>query len=129
VSVRVPIPAAAVRVGVFKLSKRIDQDISAVCLACAVSVEDGRILSARVALGGMAAVAARAPAAENSLTGAPWSQQTFEAAAASLSQDFTPLSDMRASGEYRLKGAANLLRRFFLAYEPDTVTRLDEVPA
>jgi xanthine dehydrogenase small subunit len=129
VSVRVPTPAADTRVRVFKLSKRIDQDISAVCLACAVSLEGGRIAAARVALGGMAAVAARAPAAELALLGAPWSQQTFEAAAVSLSQDFSPLSDMRASADYRLKGAANLLRRFFLSYEPDAVTRLEEVPA
>ena len=129
VSVRVPSPAATARVAVFKLSKRIDQDISAVCLACAVSVEGGRIVAARVALGGMAAVAARAPAAETALLGAPWSRATFEAAALGLSCDFTPLSDMRASSDYRLKGAANLLRRFFLSYEPDTVTRLDEVPA
>ena len=129
VSVRVPTPAAGMRVGVYKLSKRIDQDISAVCLACAVSVEAGRIVSARVALGGMAAVAARAPAAEKALLGAPWSRSTFEAAALSLAQDFRPLSDMRASSDYRLTGAANLLRRFFLSAEPDAVTRIDEVPA
>jgi xanthine dehydrogenase small subunit len=129
VSVRVPRPAAAVRVGVFKLSKRIDQDISAVCLACAVSVEGGRIVAARVALGGMAAVAARAPAAENALLGAPWSRHTFDTAASSLSQDFKPLSDMRASSDYRLTGAANLLRRFFLSHEPDTITRIEEIPA
>jgi xanthine dehydrogenase small subunit len=129
VSVRVPTPAAGMRVGVFKLSKRIDQDISAVCLACAVSVEGGRIVSARVALGGMAAVAARAPAAEKALLGAPWSRSTFEAAALSLAQDFKPLSDMRASSDYRLTGAANLLRRFFLSGEPDAVTRIDGVPA
>ena len=97
VSVRVPAPAANTRVGVFKLSKRIDQDISAVCLACAVSVEGERIVAARVALGGMAAVAARAPAAEQTLLGQPWSQASFEAAAVSLAQDFEPLSDMRAS--------------------------------
>jgi len=129
VSVRVPTPATDMRVGVFKLSKRIDQDISAVCLACAVGVEGGRIVSARIALGGMAAVAARAPAAEKTLLGAPWSRHTFEAAALSLSQDFRPLSDMRASSDYRLTGAANLLRRFFLSYEPDTLTRIEEVPA
>jgi xanthine dehydrogenase small subunit len=129
VSVRVPRPAAGVRVGVFKLSKRIDQDISAVCLACAVSVEGGRIVAARVALGGMAAVAARAPAAEKALLGASWSRHTFDAAALSLSQDFKPLSDMRASSDYRLTGAANLLRRFFLSHEPDAITRIEEIPA
>jgi xanthine dehydrogenase small subunit len=127
VSVRVPRPAAGVRVRVFKLAKRIDQDISAVCLAGAISVEAGRITAARVALGGMAAVAARAPAAERILVGAPWSRATFEAAALSLAQDFKPLSDMRASSDYRMTGAANLLRRFFLSYEPGVLTRVADV--
>ncbi|MEJ0007239.1 MAG: hypothetical protein WDM77_12950 [Steroidobacteraceae bacterium] len=70
-------------------------------------------MAARVALGGMAAVAARAPGAEQALLGATWSRSTFERAAASLAQDFQPLSDVRASSQYRLTGAANLLRRFF----------------
>jgi xanthine dehydrogenase small subunit len=129
VSVRVPQPAANTRVGVFKLSKRIDQDISAVCLACAVSVEGERIVAARVALGGMAAVAARAPAAERALEGARWSQASFEAAAASLAQDFKPLSDMRASSDYRLTGAANLLRRFYLSSATAALTRIGQVPS
>jgi xanthine dehydrogenase small subunit len=127
VAVRVPRPVPGMRVRVFKLSKRIDQDISAVCLACAVSVEAGRITAARVALGGMAAVAARSASVERILIGAPWSRATFETAALGLGQDFKPLSDMRASGDYRMIGAANLLRRFFLAYEPDALTRLAEV--
>jgi xanthine dehydrogenase small subunit len=129
IAVRIPAPVDGMRVRVFKLSKRIDQDISAVCLACAVSVDGNRIVAARVALGGMAAVAARAPAAERILTGAPWSHDTFERAAASFAQDFKPLSDMRASSDYRMTGAANLLRRFFLSYEPDALTRVAEVSA
>jgi xanthine dehydrogenase small subunit len=128
VSVRVPIPPPEVRVAVFKLSKRVDQDISAVCLACAVRVEGRRIASARVAVGGMAAVAARAAGVEQALIGAPWSRATFERAAASLTRDFKPLSDMRASSQYRMTGAANLLRRFFLAYEPDALMRVADVP-
>jgi xanthine dehydrogenase small subunit len=123
----VPPPAVGARIGVFKLSKRIDQDISAVCLACSVSVEAGQITAARVALGGMAAVAARSPSAEKALVGAPWSRATFEAAAAALAQDFKPLSDMRASSDYRMSGAANLLRRFFLSSEPKTLTRVADV--
>ncbi len=127
VSVRVPIPAPGVRVAVFKLSKRIDQDISAVCLACAVQVEAGLIQSARIALGGMAAVAARAPGVEQALIGAPWAAATFETAACALARDFQPLSDMRASSHYRVNGAANLLRRFFQSYEPDALMRVAEV--
>jgi xanthine dehydrogenase small subunit len=127
VSVRVPIPPPDVRVAVFKLSKRVDQDISAVCLACAVRVEAGHIQSARVAVGGMAAVAARAAGAEQALIGAPWSRATFDKAAAGLACDFKPLSDMRASAHYRMAGAANLLRRFFHSYEPDALTRVADV--
>jgi xanthine dehydrogenase small subunit len=127
VSVRVPIPPPEMRVAVFKLAKRVDQDISAVCLACAVRVDEGHIQSARIAVGGMAAVAARAPGVERALIGAPWSWATFESAAAGLACDFKPLSDMRASSHYRMTGAANLLRRFFLSYEPDALTRVAEV--
>jgi xanthine dehydrogenase small subunit len=127
VSVRVPRPPVGARIAVFKLSKRIDQDISAVCLACMVSVEAGQIIAARVALGGMAEVAARAPSAEKILLGAPWSQATFDAAATALAQDFKPLSDMRASSDYRMSGAINLLRRFFLSYEPEALTRVADV--
>ncbi len=127
VAVRVPIPPADSRIAVFKLSKRVDQDISAVCLAIAVRLEAGHIRSARIAAGGMAAVAARAPGAEQALIGAPWSQETFDKAAAGLARDFKPLSDLRASSHYRMTGAANLLRRFFHAYEPDALTRVGEV--
>jgi xanthine dehydrogenase small subunit len=90
-------------------------------------VEAGHIQTARVALGGMAATAARAPAAEQALIGAPWSQETFERAAAALARDFAPLSDMRASSGYRLTGAANLLRRFFHSYESNFLTRVADV--
>jgi xanthine dehydrogenase small subunit len=72
-------------------------------------------------------VAARAPTAEGILTGAPWSRATFEAAAVSLAQDFQPLSDMRASSDYRMSAAANLLRRYFLSYEADTLVRVADV--
>jgi xanthine dehydrogenase small subunit len=127
VSVRVPIPPPFVRVAVFKLSKRVDQDISAVCLACAISVEGGHIHSARIAVGGMAAVAARASGAERALIGAPWSRATFATAAAGLARDFKPLSDMRASSHYRMTGAANLLWRFYHSFEPDALTRVADV--
>ena len=127
VSVRVAIPPAGVRVAVFKLSKRVDQDISAVCLACAIDVEAGRIKSARIAVGGMAATAARASGAEQALIGARWSRATFDKAAASLAGDFNPLSDLRASSHYRKSGAANLLLRFFHSYEPEALTRVAEV--
>ena len=116
VAVNVPVPRAATRVASYKLSKRIDQDISAVCAAFAVEVADERIVAARLALGGMAAIPARAKRAEAALVGKPFDESAFAAAANALTEDFKPLSDMRASAAYRLRGAQNLLRRFHLEH-------------
>jgi xanthine dehydrogenase small subunit len=99
-------------VACYKVSKRFDQDISALCAAFCVRVEDGQVLAARIAFGGMAAIPARAPAAERALLGARWDPATIEAAVSALAQDFQPLSDLRASSAYRLRVAGNLLRRF-----------------
>jgi xanthine dehydrogenase small subunit len=116
VSVNIPLPSAHHRIASYKLSKRIDQDISAVCAAFVVGVEGGRVSSARIAFGGLAAVVARAPAMEAALAGAPWNTATIEAAAACIARDFEPLTDFRAGAEYRLESAANLLRRFYLEH-------------
>ena len=116
VSVKVPAPRAACWVASYKLSKRFDQDISAVAAAFAVQVREDRVVSARLAFGGMAAVAARAPAAERALVGAPWTQASIDTAAAKLAEDFEPLTDMRASNAYRLRAAGNLLRRFYFEH-------------
>jgi xanthine dehydrogenase small subunit len=119
----------------YKLSKRFDQDICAVAAAFAVQVEAGRVVAARIAYGGMAAVAARAPATERALIGAPWTEASVDAAIAKLAEDFKPLTDMRASADYRLRGAGSLLRRFYLEHPgehsgPRTLTRtFDAVPA
>lgn len=96
-----------------KLSKRFDQDISAVCMGLSVGVEAGQVTDARIAFGGMAATPKRAAACEAALTGQPWTAETVEAAAQALAQDFTPITDMRASAGYRLDAARNLLRRAF----------------
>ncbi len=98
----------------YKLSKRIDQDISAVSATFCVSVEGQRVRSARLAYGGMAAIACRARHAERVLIEQGWTSTSIEGASAALAADFRPLSDLRASGGYRLQAAGNLLRRFFL---------------
>jgi xanthine dehydrogenase small subunit len=116
VSVKVPAPPAACWVASYKLSKRFDQDISAVAAAFAVQVTEDRVISARLAFGGMAAVAARAPAAERALVGAPWTEASIDTAAGKLAEDFEPLTDMRASNAYRLRAAGNLLRRFYFEH-------------
>ncbi|MFY0635992.1 MAG: xanthine dehydrogenase small subunit [Vannielia sp.] len=98
----------------YKLSKRFDQDISAVCGCLAITVEDGTVTCARIAFGGMAGTPKRAAAAEAVLTGQPWSEATVTDAMTALLADFQPLSDMRASAAYRMECAQNMLRRYWL---------------
>jgi xanthine dehydrogenase small subunit len=113
-SLQVPLPSANQRLRAYKISKRFDCDISAVCMAAALDLDGECIATARIALGGMAATVKRARAAEAALVGRPWTEATLQAAQAALAQDFQPLSDMRASAGYRLQVAQNLLRRFWL---------------
>ena len=115
-SVSVPLPVAGRFVATYKVSKRIDQDISAVCAAFAIEVRDGRVAAARIAFGGMGPIPQRARKAEAALVGAAWSRAGIGAAMAALAEDFTPLSDMRASAAYRARVAANLLHRFHLEH-------------
>jgi xanthine dehydrogenase small subunit len=118
VCVRIPPPKPKQLLASYKVSKRFDQDISAVCAAFAIQLQDGRVTEARIAFGGMAAVPSRAPRAEQRLLGAHWNAQSVSAAADALAQDFQPLTDLRASGGYRLQCARSLLHRFFV--ETDT---------
>ncbi|WP_026379749.1 xanthine dehydrogenase small subunit [Afifella pfennigii] len=108
----------ASRFGAYKLSKRFDQDISAVMGAFRVEVEGENITAARLAFGGMAATPKRAKAAEAALIGQPFAEATFRRAGQALCHDFSPIDDMRASARYRLLAAENLLMRFFLANAP-----------
>jgi xanthine dehydrogenase small subunit len=111
-AVEAPPLAAHQRYRAFKVSKRFDEDISAVMLAVRVDLDGGRIVGARVACGGMAATPKRAENAERALAGANLDQPaSWEAARAALSKDFTPLTDMRASAAYRMTVAANLLEK------------------
>ncbi len=109
----VTIPTEAPGLRCYKLSKRFDQDISAVCGCFNISVEEGRVAAARLAFGGMAGIPKRATAVEAALLGRPWTLVTIEAARPAFAEDFTPLSDMRASAGYRLEAAAALLVRAF----------------
>ena len=109
----VPRPAAGAIVKVFKLSKRFDQDISAVCGAFVLRLDGGVVGAARIAFGGMAATPKRARACEAALIGQPWMTATIETAAAALDADFQPIDDMRASAAYRSLAAKNLLRKVF----------------
>jgi len=116
VGIRVPAAHDGLRFSSYKLAKRFDQDISAVCAGLSVTVANDRIVDARLAFGGMAATPARATKAESALVGNSWSRATFDAAAAALVDDFKPLTDLRAGREYRMQSAGNLLRRFYLEH-------------
>jgi xanthine dehydrogenase small subunit len=121
---RVPLPRPNLAFRTYKLAKRFDQDISAVCAAFALELDGDTIRSARIAFGGMAATPKRAARAEAALAGRPWNEENMQAAMAALLEDYAPLSDMRASSAYRMRTAQNLLRRFWLE------TRLeDPLPA
>ena len=109
----ITIPKQADTLRVYKLSKRFDQDISAVCGAFNIVVKDGGISSARIAFGGMAGTPKRAEKAERVLIGSDLSDETITRAAEALALDYEPLSDMRASADYRTKTAQNMLRRWY----------------
>ncbi len=124
-AVEVPRPAAGTVVRSYKLSKRYDQDISAVCGAYARRLEGDRVADIAIAYGGMAAVPKRAPRTEAALLGESWRRNVVDKAAYELVGDFQPIGDMRASDAYRSKAAANLLLRFFLeTSDPASVPRV-----
>ena len=111
----VPLQALQRQVRGYKISKRFDCDISALCGGFAIEVDSDNTVSAvRLAFGGMAATVKRATLAEAALLGQPWTEASVRAAQTALAQDFQPLSDMRASAAYRMQVAQNLLQRFWL---------------
>ncbi|MGL4728500.1 MAG: xanthine dehydrogenase small subunit [Bosea sp. (in: a-proteobacteria)] len=111
---------------VSKISKRFDEDISALCGAFRLERDShGHVIAARLAFGGMAATPKRAKAAEAALMGRRFDVAAVEAAQAALAQDFSPLTDMRASSAYRMKVAQNLLERFLMeTIEPQQPIRV-----
>lgn len=98
----------------YKLSKRFDQDISAVMGAFTISHSDGVITAARFVFGGMAGVPQRAYNVEAFLCGKPLATASFANAARLLRDDFSPLTDMRGSAEYRTQAASNLILKYGL---------------
>jgi xanthine dehydrogenase small subunit len=118
-AVRIPLPRKNTQFRTYKLAKRFDQDISAVCAAFCFTIDNGVVANARIAFGGMAAIPKRAARAEAALNGKQWNEASLNEAVAALAQDYAPLSDMRASSEYRMKSAQNLLRRFWFETRPD----------
>lgn len=140
--IKVPRPRRALRVGpkgangewtvAYKVSKRFDDDISAVCLAISLQLQRGVVVQASVGAGGVAATPVRARATEAALQGRPWTADTVQAAMAVLHSEFSPISDMRASADYRRTVLGQLLWRCWLesqAQPGDGVLQLDDPAA
>ena len=116
-SVLLPLPRLNQRFRVYKVSKRLDDDISAVCMAIALTISSDRsavVETVRIALGGMAAIPKRAVRSESVLANRNFDEQTIALAQQTIAQDFEPISDARATAEYRIQVAQNLLYRFFV---------------
>ncbi|WP_299043886.1 xanthine dehydrogenase small subunit [uncultured Tateyamaria sp.] len=112
----------------YKLSKRFDQDISAVCGCFWIDVRDGEVANIRLAFGGMAGTPKRAVHAEAALRGMPWTDATVASAMQAMTRDFTPLSDMRASAGYRMEAAQNMLLRAWLEDQGQAANVLEVTP-
>ena len=115
----VPLTGSAREVRAYKISKRFDCDISALCAGFSIALDGNKVTSVRLAYGGMAATVKRGALTEAAILGQPWTQATVNAAKTALALDFKPLSDMRASASYRLQVAQNLLQRFWLETRPE----------
>ena len=119
-SIHIPNPECGATLRAYKVSKRIDDDISSCSLAVLVQHKDGFITSARIASGGMSEIPKRAFHCEASLVGAEWSERAFLEAAKRMGEDFKPISDARASDLYRLTVSKNLLSRYWLEMNNQT---------
>ncbi|RVK46536.1 xanthine dehydrogenase small subunit [Sinorhizobium meliloti] len=128
-SLFVPALPADERFAAYKISKRRDEDISALLGAFRISLDGDRVKTARIAFGGMAATPKRAKTVEAALIGQAWTEETVRTAQAAFETDYQPITDWRATGAYRMLAAKNLLMRFFLESVGETVRlqRFEEV--
>ena len=113
-SVQIPKPKAGQSLKLYKISKRIDDDISAVLAAIFIEQQGQDVSNIRIAFGGMAAIPKRAPAAESVLLGHHLSEELIVKAKLALTGDFQPMSDVRASDKYRMTVAQNLIEKCYL---------------
>ncbi len=113
-SIFIPLPLKNTKFRCYKLSKRYDSDISSVFAAFSLSMDGDKVDSVRVAYGGMAAIPKRATHTELLIKKLGWNDKSVQQAMEMLSQDYSPMTDMRASENYRSMAARNLLYRFYL---------------
>ena len=123
--IKVPKAVASERATVYKISKRFEDDISAVCLALNLNIQDNRVTAASIGVGGVAATPVRAVKTQAALLGQDWNATTVQAAMAVLRAEFSPISDMRASSVYRTAVLGNLLQRYWLESQGATAINLE----
>jgi xanthine dehydrogenase small subunit len=123
--IQVPRPSSDEMLKVYKISKRFDDDISAVCLALQITLTDGVVAQVSIGAGGVAATPVRARQTEAALRGQPWNADTVMAAQDALRAEFQPISDMRASAAYRQTVLVNLLQRFWLESQGHSAINLE----
>jgi len=130
-AVRIPLPVERDVIRAYKISKRFDQDISAVCVCFRLTLDGrDRVQSVRIGCGGVAEIPKRAHQCEQALLGQRWDEAAVNSGAAALEREFAPISDMRASAVYRTAVLANLLRRFHVeTTRPGVATRVVEYAA
>ena len=119
-----PLRSAQQRLACYKVSKRIEDDISAVLLAISYELHDGYMHNVQTGLGGMAATPIKAKQLEQQLNGQPFTEQTLQKAAQRLSEELAPLSDVRASAHYRMQVCQNLLQRLWLEQSSTVIARV-----
>jgi len=113
-AIEIPIPKPETQTKIYKISKRFDDDISSVCAVFSLTLENETVKDVRVAFGGMAATPKRALGVEAALRDQPFTESAISRALSALSTDFSPISDARASADYRLRVAGNLLKRCWI---------------
>jgi len=124
----VPHPQPGEWLGVYKISKRVEDDISAVCLAMQLHIEQGLVKSVRIGAGGVAATPVRASKTEAALLGTTWNEATIKQAQQVIGKEFSPITDMRASADYRRQVLHNLMQRAWLEQQGHGMVQLGDLP-
>ena len=112
--INVPKPTPDEFMRIYKISKRFDDDISAVCLAISMQIENGVVIKVSIGVGGVAATPVRAIKTEAFCARIGWSKSSVDAVSGVLQAEFNPITDMRASAAYRVQILGNLIQRFWL---------------
>ena len=109
----------------YKISKRIDDDISSVCASFNLEINNKKIKNIKIAYGGMAPIPKRAINCEKTLINSSLSEESFEKAKKNLEKDFSPINDTRATKDYRMEVAKNLLMKCFIEIKKNKLIRLN----